>query len=454
MKISPDPPQQYRQSSRASALRVHSMRRASIDSEEVFDVASPIYIAQLIASCTMLGALWKLSGLHVYHNHETFHQTVVGGGRSSHIGIPWQLKLYRLYCVIIATSYFANFALHFGRAGKTHTMVFLFLVYILVALPGQILCWVLHDKYNIHLFLMLSSFRRHKPKYWKHAGKVIVLIFATILTSQVYILVTFRLVDMPALKIIETMPRTTIWFSLSFWSWVPACFSLVLTLCLIMSGHYVEANSLKREIHDNYLKVIPKGDALYDLHVIFLRIVETSETWSKAIVWCLLSSSICFFFMLITYITDGMIYSVIPAMAIMLPALWIPALACGSVTARFIQIYISVNTRSPLLLPECDARNQKDRMLRRRNKGENEQGSDVKEGGEDEESWEKQLDGEALEKYTDEHDKLLELCKHLEDIFGVRVFGLKITASQILQLATFYGTGATLIIQNSGAWPS
>jgi len=62
----------------------------------------------------------------------------------------------------------------------------------------------------------------------------------------------------------------------------------------------------------------------------------------------------------------------------------------------------------------------------------------------------KKLNSVELKKYQDEHDKLLELCKHLEDIFGVRVFGMKVTAAQILQLATFYGTGATLIIQNSG----
>ena len=306
---------------------------------------------------------------------------------------------------------------------------------------------------------MASIFRRHKPNIWRHAGKVVTLIIATISSSIVYIVLCFQLVDMPRLGLVESLPRTIIWLTMSFLTWVPSAFSLVLSLCVIMAGHYVECRYLKTSVHDDYLKCIPSGEALYDLHAVFLRVVETSETWSKAVAWCLGSSSMCFFFMLITYVTDGLAFSVIPPMSIMLPCLWIPAFACGSVTARFVHIYISVNTRSPLLLPETDEKNYNKSYLRRRSVSVREEVVPQEGEGDEEEGGEaaatpqwNRLTGAALMKYEDEHDKLLELCKHLEDIFGIRVMGLKVTASQILQIATFYGTGATLIIQNSAAW--
>lgn len=135
-------------SSRASALRQHSHRRGSVEGIEVFDCSSPDFAKDLVAGVPLLGILWKISGIHCYYDHRTFRERASSTsdvGSSAHKGLPWQVKAYRVYSTLMPISYFSNFSYHFFSAGKTHTGVFLIFVLVLVAIPGQLLCWHLHD---------------------------------------------------------------------------------------------------------------------------------------------------------------------------------------------------------------------------------------------------------------------------------------------------------------------
>ena len=329
-------------------------------------------------------------------------------------------------------------------------------VAILVAMPAQLLCWWFHDRHNVHLFLMASVLRQHRPRTWEFIkGKIGLGSLAIVGGSTLYILLSYIFIDMKGssdLGLYASYSDCAISLTVGTWFWGAPAISVILSFATVLAGHYAECLHLKAEVHNNYLKYVPGGDALYDLHVVFLRIVETSETWSKVVLWSLTASSACFFIMLFALVNDGIVYSLYPPNGILLTILWVPAMASGSVTARFVQIYISINTRSPLLLPEADLRNYNQRVLRRREKSVVEGSDKVSTKVAAAAAPAKMLSGEELEKYSLEHLKLLELCKHLEDIFGIRVLGMKVTAAQILQLATFYGTGATLIIQNSAAW--
>ena len=188
---------------------------------------------------------------------------------------------------------------------------------------------------------------------------------------------------------------------------------------------------------------------------------------------------------------EGFMLSVFPPLGIMLPALWSTAFAAGAVTSRFVRIYIAINTRSPLLLLRSgdetgggEEDGKQDRQHRDTDKFLKNAGvslsitteivkdkkDDILDDLEDldddleaavsssknpKEKFDVDLSSNwtstpEFTAYKSSHLLLMELCKHFEDIFGVRIFGLKITAAQLLQIATFYGTGATLILQNSG----
>lgn len=359
---------------------------------------------------------------------------------------------------------------------------------------------------------MISILKTHKQKVFKFVNYGYGLVFAAAGGAMLYIPTAFGFLDLETMRIDDYLFGETSFQSRLFWwvtgyaslaCWVPAGFSLVLSCCSIMAGHYVECEKHRDRCLNDFRVYIGKGDALYDLQVIFLRITQTSSSWSKCVLWSLAASSICFFYMLVTYLSgEGFLYSVYPPLGIMLPALWSTAFAAGAVTSRFVRIYIAINTRSPLLLQRngeeeeaAGVTSERGRRETNANKllmtggvslsittgiGGNISGvnSDlIKEDGEkggggkgkeeeEEEKGEKEngvhfsastnieegnwvLSPEFGE-YKDAHLLLMELCKHFEDIFGIRIFGLKITAAQLLQIATFYGTGATLILQNSG----
>jgi hypothetical protein len=51
--------------------------------------------------------------------------------------------------------------------------------------------------------------------------------------------------------------------------------------------------------------------------------------------------------------------------------------------------------------------------------------------------------------YDSEHHKLMDLCKHMEDIFALRIFGLAITSARISEIFAFYATVMSVIVQKA-----
>ena len=86
----------------------------------------------------------------------------------------------------------------------------------------------------------MSIMKRHSPWIFKHITLLLFLINGTIVGSWLYIVVTFQLLDCPERGIVELILETAVFSYLSFMCWVPACFSLVISVCVIMVGHYKE----------------------------------------------------------------------------------------------------------------------------------------------------------------------------------------------------------------------
>ncbi|GMI13481.1 hypothetical protein TrLO_g4207 [Triparma laevis f. longispina] len=156
-----------------------------------------------------------------------------------------------------------------------------------------------------------------------------------------------------------------------------------------------------------------------------LRVAQTSDMWSRLVLLACLSSSLCYFLLVIAYMHDRVIvWSLYPAILIMLPALWGVGLASGAVSARIVKIYIAASIRSPILLKGVVAKNGAEKTAGDLSGLVSRTGF-LKDDGFDE-KWEDNCDAA----YEDAHPQLMESCKHLEEAFGVRVYGLKITSTQ------------------------
>jgi hypothetical protein len=110
----------------------------------------------------------------------------------------------------------------------------------------------------------------------------------------------------------------------------------------------------------------------------------------------------------------------------------------GVVSSRLLPIYLAICNKSPLLLAvdfdSCDAFVLTKSNSRRSvvNKGDD----DAAGKGE----------GTRLHKYSTAHHRLVELCKDHEDIFGLRVFGHKISLQIMIQMFAVYYTVVTLVL--------
>jgi hypothetical protein len=175
-------------------------------------------------------------------------------------------------------------------------------------------------------------------------------------------------------------------------------------------------------------------------------------------------SSVCFFTMVLAFFQSHMSWSTYPGMSIMLPALWLPGFASGVVTGRFIWIYSAATARSPVLLramageETANLGNDDAGGVKRfvSVKGSLESSlfnakpvvDPASSKGEAEGEWKNDDrcvvltqpgDAAALapppppltllvraRRYATAYKELMELCKHQEDIFGIRAFGLKV----------------------------
>jgi len=426
--------------------------------------------------------LWRLSAINV-------------DGVGAEAQPSRSLRMYRGFCIVWNLGYWIAMCIQLYAVGKWHLASFMLLVALTVALPCQVICWSMHDNHGFHLLIMLTILKTHSSRLYKHINKLFLLVFAAMGGAMLYIPPMYAIQDRPTMGLSEYHDMTDIALYICFGftdliSWVPAGFSVVISTCLIMLGHYSECEAHRWGSLHNYREYIGSGDALYDLQVIYLRIVQTSSCWTKVVFWGLTSSSIAFFAMFLSYLSEeGIMWSVYPPLAIMLPSLWSTGLAGGAVTSRFTRIYISICTRSPLLLEKAEGEDDDSATVETRNKrlthdivsldiqtklsqsgrgssnnllktgglfvkpgidkigeGSEDAGDDIEEANPNI-SW---IKTEEFARYRQAHLDIMELCKHFEDIFGIRLFGLKISAAQIVQIATFYGTGATLILQNNG----
>ncbi|GMH65623.1 hypothetical protein TrST_g8439 [Triparma strigata] len=463
-------------------------RRASLDEFSLEEIQSQNYRANLLKEAWAMRFLWTCAGISISNL-----------GESPKISL--KLKVARVLMVVCSLGYWIMVAACFFSAGHFHSACFMLCIGFLVSLPSQMLCWYYHDHHSLHLLLMISVLKTHAGKIFKRINYGYGAVIAAAGGALVYIPTVYSFYDLDLMKVekmlfgVDNLQVRIFWWIagyISLFSWVPSGFSLVLSCCSIMAGHYVECETHRSRCLTSYRTYITSNSALYDLQVIFLRIVQTSSSWSKCVLWALTSSSMCFFYMLVTYLADeGFMLSVFPPLGIMLPALWSTAFAAGAVTSRFVRIYIAINTRSPLLLLRSgdetgggEEDGKQDRRHRDTDKFLKNAGvslsittgivkdkkDDISDDSEDlDDDLEAAVSSSKNPKvkfdvdpssnwtstpeftaYKSSHLLLMELCKHFEDIFGVRIFGLKITAAQLLQIATFYGTGATLILQNSG----
>lgn len=112
-----------------------------------------------------------------------------------------------------------------------------------------------------------------------------------------------------------------------------------------------ECSAIRSRIMSDFYSYIASGWATYDLNLTTLRVSQTSLMWSRLVVLTCLSSSVSFFMLMVSYMEDKvMIWSLYPAMVIMLPALWAVGFMSGAVSSRFVKIYCAASIRSPVLL--------------------------------------------------------------------------------------------------------
>jgi hypothetical protein len=449
------------------SVGVFSSRRTSLDNIDSSSMSEGLFLSSLLSECWGLLLLWKLSGINSH-------------GMSAAEGTPVPRCVLVLRAVLLSYNLCSWVYLSYTwtTVGASYFAAFYVAVCLLIALPCQAMAWRLHDVFDhrMHLLLMLCVVKTHMARAWRYVNHLALLVMGVVAASTGYIAVVFVFYDAPAHGLdygegaVVQARNAAHWptanASLVLWSfamalnvlsWAPCGFSLVLSTLAIMAGHFSECEHLNGMLHTDYKSYISSGDALYDLHVVFLRVVTTSSAWSLVVLWALAGSSVVFFLMIISFLRDGMLWAVFPMLGIMLPALWVTGLAAGSISARFTRIYISVNARAPLLLNEIEAdvvSNMEGVGQVERKKSEIAQKSDLEEGRGGAKSESGQCsDGNSFSPadmvtYKREHTKLLELCKHFEDIFGVRILGMKVTNSHILQILTFYSTGTTIILQN------
>jgi hypothetical protein len=141
-----------------------------------------------------------------------------------------------------------------------------------------------------------------------------------------------------------------------------------------------------------------------------------------------------------------MLWSLYPAMVVMLPSLWSVGFASGAVSARFVKIYSAASIRSPILLKGvADTGTSTSRAGFLKDGDGGKEAGGVRLAGEGfDEKWEGNCDAE----YEAAHEKLMGSCKHLEETFGVRVLGLKITSAMMMEMMGMYATVLTLIVGN------
>jgi hypothetical protein len=149
---------------------------------------------------------------------------------------------------------------------------------------------------------------------------------------------------------------------------------------------------------------------------------------------------------MLSLVNEGWVVSCFPPMLAALPCFWAPAIVGGMVTSRFVTIYIWICNKSPMILSVNFNPNEEIILTKVRSDrsldGDREEGSRAAEAAEL---------GEGInrlhERYSYEHGRIMQLCDYYQEIFGLRIFGQKITVTRMLQMATMYFSIVTIISQ-------
>lgn len=333
---------------------------------------------------------------------------------------------------------------------KMLVAAFLSVVCITVVWPLQLAFWYLYDHHNMHFFVMLESIKFHSPGAYGKINLLFKLVQLTIATSSIAVPILYFIFDRPNMTHTNFgdqadpawyAPIVIAAFASAMNLWTSCGFSVVLCSILISFVHIKECTALNKLILTDFYAYISSGNAVNDLNLLTLRVAQTSDMWSRLVLLACLSSSLCYFLLVIAYMHDRVIvWRLYPAMLIMLPALWGVGLANGAVSARIVKIYTAASIRSPILLKGVVAKNGAEKTagdlsgLVSRTGFLKDDGEKKEAGGENQnlvgegfdEKWEDNCDAA----YEDAHRQLMESCKHLEETFGVRVFGLRITSTQ------------------------
>ena len=90
----------------------------------------------------------------------------------------------------------------------------------------------------------------------------------------------------------------------------------------------------------------------------------------------------------------------------------------GLTTGRFVKVYIALASRSPYLIEPFEFTSEEFQIEK------------------------------ISERYIEEFDKVLDMFKHFEELFGMRVLGMKATMGRVLETLSLYVTGVALLLQN------
>jgi hypothetical protein len=302
--------------------------------------------------------------------------------------------------------------------------------------------WRAMDNAGLHFMSMVLNMKKHSPNMykWVNAGFFFAILIAVGISTFVagfWWLYERRIFTSEG----EGMQaETAVGFFITWTGLFPSCiaaFTAFVGSAVISTSHFLECQCIKNRVKSSFGTeddgaegrplpggYVGSGQCIEDLSKAFMRICKTSETWTFVIFWMLLMSTCLIFIMSIAIVRERFSVAVYTPFIVALPALWVPAFAGGSVTARLIHIYIALANKQPMLVR-------------------------VRRGQEKEAEAEGTINSTIHPDYDSEHHKLMDLCKHMEDIFALRIFGLAITSARISEIFAFYATVMSVIVQKA-----
>jgi len=278
--------------------------------------------------------------------------------------------------------------------------------------PVFFLNYYVLDSHGSHLIAQLLVLKDKSPWVYSHINKVFTFAIITSLAFSLLCGCVYHFVDRPRWTHITSTSSNAVIATIAVLNLIPsqlAAFGTFLTSLTISVSHFAECQTIRRRVTEwegggDY---ISSGVYSEDLNVAFLRIVETYKCWTRVIAFMLCQT-------LILVLRIGVYLAFILA----LPLLWAPAFAAGTVSPRLIHIYTAITVKSPMLVEQKETQEAAHKASETPitvgdgDRGLGDGGRGLAHVG---------IHNDLHPNYSAEHEKLMVLCKHPEDIFAIRV---------------------------------